>query len=71
MTGKRAITRISRKLLHRIYHVWLKKEHYRKRNSDLENTLSSCCLLHKNNAHDHLIRIVTPVTSNNLWLRIL
>ena len=28
MTGKRAITRIARKLLNRIYHVWLKKEGY-------------------------------------------
>ncbi len=30
MTGKRAITRIARKLLNRIYHVWLKKEDYEK-----------------------------------------
>lgn len=30
MTGKRAITRIARKLLNRIYHVWLKKEEYEK-----------------------------------------
>lgn len=30
MTGKRAITRIARKLLNRIYHVWLKKEPYEK-----------------------------------------
>ena len=30
MTGKRAITRIARKLLNRIYHVWLKKEVYEK-----------------------------------------
>lgn len=30
MTGKRAITRIARKLLNRIYHVWLKKENYEK-----------------------------------------
>ena len=30
MTGKRAITRIARKLLNRIYHVWLKKETYEK-----------------------------------------
>lgn len=30
MTGKRAIIRIARKLLHRIYHVWLKKEDYEK-----------------------------------------
>jgi transposase len=30
MTGKRAITRIARKLLNRIYHVWMKKEGYEK-----------------------------------------
>lgn len=30
MSGKRAITRIARKLLNRIYHVWLKKEEYEK-----------------------------------------
>jgi transposase len=30
MTGKRAIIRIARKLLNRIYHVWLKKEEYEK-----------------------------------------
>jgi transposase len=30
MTGKQAITRIARKLLNRIYHVWLKKEEYEK-----------------------------------------
>lgn len=28
MTGKRAITRIARKLLNKIYHVWMKKEEY-------------------------------------------
>jgi transposase len=30
MTGKRAITRIARKLLNRIYHVWMKKQEYEK-----------------------------------------
>lgn len=30
MTGKRAITRIARKLLNRIYHVWMKKDGYEK-----------------------------------------
>jgi transposase len=30
MTGKRAVIRIARKLLHRVYHVWMKKEEYEK-----------------------------------------